>query len=44
MKLICKYNSITQAEKETGISHTHISQCCKGQRKTTGGYVWAYAV
>lgn len=31
--------------KETGvISTSHIGQCCRGQRKTAGGYKWRYAV
>lgn len=31
------------AEKETGIYHSHIAQCCKGKLIQTGGYVWRYA-
>lgn len=36
------YTSFTDAEKRTGISHSHISQCCQGKRKTSGGYHWRY--
>lgn len=37
------FKSIMEAEVELGINHTHISQCCKGSRQTTGGYMWKYA-
>lgn len=36
------YDSIKCAEVDTGINHSHISQCCNGSRKTTGGYMWKY--
>ena len=35
------WNSISQAEKELGI--THISMCCKNKRKSAGNYIWRYA-
>ena len=42
LKHIKTYNSITEAEIETGIKGSNISACCKGKRKTAGGYVWQY--
>ena len=36
------FPSLMEAERETGCSHTHIQKCCKGKRKTTGGYKWEY--
>lgn len=39
---INSYESITEAEKKLGINNTSISQCCKGKRKTAGGYIWKY--
>lgn len=27
---------------ELGIWNTNIVKCCKGERKTTGGYIWKY--
>lgn len=42
LKHIKTYNSITQAEIETRIKGSNISACCKGKRKTAGGYVWQY--
>lgn len=29
--------------KELGISNSHICNCCRGKRKTTGGFKWSYA-
>ena len=34
------FKSISEAKKETGIKH--ISECCNGERKTAGGYIWKY--
>lgn len=41
--IIFVYDSVMQAERETGISHSHISSCCNGKRKTAGGFIWRYA-
>lgn len=40
---IKEYPSRKAAAKETGISKSGISACCRGQRKTAGGYCWRYA-
>lgn len=37
------YDSIINASKYTGISSSHISECCKGTRKSAGGMKWVYA-
>ena len=37
------YDSLTKAEKETGISSSQICLCCKFKAKTAGGYRWRYA-
>ena len=29
-------------EEKYGINRTHITSCCRGARKTTGGYHWEY--
>ena len=42
MILIKVYLSIIEASKETGISDKHIGSVCRGNRKSTGGYVWKY--
>lgn len=36
------YNSIIEAEKDTGINRICISNCCKGKQKTAGKYHWIY--
>lgn len=36
------YNSIHEAEKETGASRANISKCCKGKSYVACGYVWRY--
>ena len=36
------YESIKEASKEVGVFDGHITKVCKGQRKTTGGFHWAY--
>lgn len=36
------YNSLLEASKECGCQKTHISDCCRGRRNTTGGYHWKY--
>lgn len=38
------YPSAIEAGKQLNIGHRHICSCCKGSRKTTGGYHWEYAV
>ena len=40
---IKEYPSIIQAEREAGFDSQHICACCKGKRKTAGGYIWKYA-
>lgn len=37
------YYGAREAERQTGIKATHITRCCKGKQKTTGGYHWKYA-
>lgn len=36
------YYSTREAERQTGVAHTHISDCCKGKQETAGGYKWRY--
>lgn len=36
------YNSTGEAARLTGCHQGHISSCCKGSLKTTGGYHWRY--
>ena len=41
-ELMAEYTSLTNAEISTGINNGHISKCCKGIRKTAGGFIWKY--
>ena len=40
--LIAEFSSMTEAEKETGISVSTISSTCRGEYRQSGGYVWYY--
>lgn len=37
------YPSMREASLKTGVCHSSITQVCKGERKTAGGYRWRYA-
>ena len=39
--LVAKYQSLTDARNQTGSNH--ITDCCNGKLKTSGGYIWQYA-
>lgn len=41
-EFIYAFNNITEAELKIGVSHGHISDCCSGKRKTSGGFIWRY--
>lgn len=36
------YSSSMEAERQSGVNQSHIIQCCKWKRKTTGGCHWRY--
>lgn len=38
-----RYFGLMEAERQTGISHSNISNCLKGKREHAGGYHWQYA-
>lgn len=40
---IATYSSIIQASAATRANDRHISDVCKGKRKTCGGFIWKYA-
>lgn len=42
IELNTTYACTRDAERALGIAHQHISKCCLGKRKTTGGYHWQY--
>ncbi len=37
------WESISAAARALNINGSHITECCKGKRKTVGGYGWSYA-
>ena len=39
---IAQYDSTIQAKNRTGINNHRIADCCRGTRKSAGGYRWAY--
>ena len=41
-EMIATYLSISDACRTTGIDGSCISKCCRGTRKTAGGYKWQY--
>ena len=44
--LVAEYESLNEAERQTGISAKVISKCCLGKPhyKTAGGFIWKYGV
>jgi hypothetical protein len=40
--LIKEFKSITQAGRELNIPYQNIQKCCKGERKTAGGFRWKF--
>ncbi len=41
-KKIKQYDSLTQAELETGINRSNICKACKDVKYTAGGFIWKY--
>ena len=39
---VAHYVSVAEASRQTGISKTCISRCCRGEREQTGGFKWKY--
>lgn len=40
---VARYPSTQEAERRTGARHDNIVVCCKGRRRSAGGYAWKYA-
>lgn len=38
---VAVYPSQREASRRTGITQCHISECCRGVRRTAGGYCWS---
>ena len=41
-ELIAEYSSLIEASRQTGFYQSNICKCCKGNRKSAGGYIWRY--
>lgn len=39
---VCTFDSISEASRETSISRTSISYCCKDKLKSAGGFQWKF--
>ena len=42
LELIKIWDSLSDVTRELGINTGNISECCKGKRKSAGGFVWKY--
>ena len=41
-EFIENFKSASEASRLTGISKSCITKCCRGERKTSGGFIWNY--
>lgn len=41
-EFIARYNSAKEAIRKLSLSNAHISDCCKGKRKSSNGFMWKY--
>ena len=41
-EFIAEYSSIMEAERYTGCDNSIICKCCRGKRKSAGGFIWKY--
>ena len=41
--IVGEFSSLKDADKATGVDFRNIQACCKGRKKTAGGYVWKYS-
>lgn len=41
-KLINEFESVLDCSKKTGLQRVNISQCCNGERKTSGGFKFSF--
>ncbi len=42
--IVSKYFSCLLASKNTGINFSNICQCCRGTRKSAGGFMWCHYI
>ena len=41
-EILAHYNSVAEASRITGLSKTCISRCCRGERRSSSGFLWKY--
>jgi hypothetical protein len=39
---VARYGSMSEANRETGVKVSSISNCCRGTSNKSGGYIWRY--
>jgi hypothetical protein len=40
--VVSQFLSVAEASRETGVSKTCISRCCREERDSSGGFIWEY--
>jgi hypothetical protein len=43
-EILNSYPSTMEVERQLGFDNSHISACCRGEQKTSKGYVWKYPI
>lgn len=41
-EFVAEYESALIAKEKTGINNGHIGACCRGKRKSAGGFIWKF--
>ncbi|WP_242203235.1 NUMOD1 domain-containing DNA-binding protein [Aestuariivivens insulae] len=41
-QLLASYESASEASRQSGVSKTCITRCCRGEREKSGGFKWTY--
>ena len=44
MTFLKEYYSLAQAERETGVDHSHISRVCLGKLRMAKGFIWKFKI
>jgi hypothetical protein len=42
LEILATFKSASEASRKTGISKTCITRCCRGERESSGGFIWNY--
>jgi hypothetical protein len=40
--LVAEFTSVAEASSSSGLSKSCISRCCRGERESSGGFIWKY--